>query len=120
MELQDAKHRLGMLHDMVWDGEALRTENDKLRTCIKELWADIKSMKLSTILAIARIRQYESEFESIMEEWNQNSRLRSLFLTSWPLEETMYMFLYMIMPSMPVTIPFAVVFAIWIIEIHTK
>ena len=51
-----------MLHDMVWDGEALRTEHDKLRTCIKELWADIKSKKLDTILAIARERQYKSEF----------------------------------------------------------
>ena len=25
-----------------------------------------------------------------MEEWNRNARLRSLLLTSWPLEETMY------------------------------
>ena len=37
VELQDAKHRLGMLHDMVRDGEALRTENDKCKTAIKEL-----------------------------------------------------------------------------------
>ena len=41
VELQDAKHRLGILHDMVWDCEALRTENDKCKTIIKELWADI-------------------------------------------------------------------------------
>ena len=90
VELQDAKHRLGMLHDMVRDGEAFRIENDKCRTIIKELWTDIESMKLGTILAIARARQYESEFDSIMDEWNRNSRLRSLLLTSWPLEETMY------------------------------
>ena len=68
VELQDAKHRLGMLHDMVRDGEALSTENGKCKTVIKELWTDIQSMKLSTILAIARARQYESKFESIMEE----------------------------------------------------
>ena len=30
-------------------------------------------------------------FESIMGEWNRNSRLRSLLLTLWLLEETMYM-----------------------------
>ena len=90
MELQDAKHRLGMLHDMVLDGEALRTKNDKCRRAIKELWADIKIMKLRTILAIAKARQYEVEFDSIMEEWNRNVRLRSLLLTLWPLEETMY------------------------------
>ena len=48
-------------------------------------------MKLGTILAIARARQYEAEFDGIMEKWNQNARLRSLLLTSWPLEETMYL-----------------------------
>ena len=58
---------------------------------IKELWADIQSMKLGTILAIARAQQYEAEFDSIMEEWNWNARLRSLLLTSWLLEETMYL-----------------------------
>ena len=90
MELQDAKHRLGMLHNMVRDGEALRIENDKCRRAIKELWADIKSMKLRTVLAIDRARQYEAEFDSIMKEWNWNAQLWSLLLTSWPLEETMY------------------------------
>ena len=48
-------------------------------------------MKLGTILAIARAQQYEVEFDSIMEEWNQNARLRSLVLTSWLLEETMHL-----------------------------
>ena len=47
-------------------------------------------MKLGTIFAIARARQYEAKFDSIMEEWNRNARLRSLLLTSRPLEETMY------------------------------
>ena len=90
MELQDAKHRLGIFHNMVRDSEALRSENDKFRTYIIELWTDIKRMKLGTILAIAKTRQYESEFDCILEEWNQNSKVRSLLLTSWPLEETMY------------------------------
>ena len=90
MELQNAKHQLGMLHDMVRDGEALCTENDKCKKAIKELWADIKSMKPETILAIARARQYETEFDSIIEEWNRNARLPCLLLTSWLLEETMY------------------------------
>ena len=72
VELQDAKHQLGMLYNMVLDGEALRTENDKCRRAVKELWADIKSMKLGTVLAIARAWQYEAKFDSIMEEWNQN------------------------------------------------
>ena len=30
-------------------------------------------MKLGTILAITRARQYELEFDSILEEWNRNS-----------------------------------------------
>ena len=91
MEFQDVMGRLGMVHNMVQDGKALRIENGKYKTIIKELWADIQSMKLETILAIARARQYEAEFDSIMEEWNRNARLRSLLLTSWPLEETMYL-----------------------------
>ena len=69
---------------------ALRMSHDKCRRAIKELWVDIKSMKLGTILVIARARQLEAEFDNIMEEWNPNARLRSLLLTLWPLEETMY------------------------------
>ena len=94
MGFQEVMGRLGMVHNMVQDGEALRTENGRCRTVIKELWAestDMQSMKLGTILAIARARQYEVEFDSIMEEWNRNAWLRSLLLTSWPLEETMYL-----------------------------
>ena len=91
VEFQDVMGRLGMVHNMVQDGEALKTENGRCRTVIKELWVDIQSMKLRTILAIARARQYEAEFDSIMEEWNWNARLRSLLLTSWPVEETMYL-----------------------------
>ena len=79
-----------MFHDMVQDGEDLKRENDKFKTYMKELWADMKSMKLATILAIARARQYELEFDSILKEWNQNSWVRSLLLTSWLLQETMY------------------------------
>ena len=43
VKLQDAKPRRGMLHDMVRDGEALRTENDKCKRAIKELWVDCES-----------------------------------------------------------------------------
>ena len=91
MEFQDVMGRLGMVHNMMQDGEALRFENGRCRTVIKELWADMQSMNFGTILAIARVRQYEAEFDSIMEEWNQNARLQSLLLTSWPIEETMYL-----------------------------
>ena len=80
-----------MVHNMVHDGEELRIENGKCKTILKELWTDIQSMKLETILAIDRTRQYEVEFDSIMEEWNRNARLQSLLLTSSPLEETMYL-----------------------------
>ena len=90
VEFQDVMGRLGMVHNMVQDGEALRTENGRCKMVIKELWVNMQSMKLGTILAIARAQQYEAEFDSIMEEWNRNARLRSLLLTSWPVEETMY------------------------------
>ena len=91
VEFQDVMGRLGMVHNMVQDGEALRTKNGKCRTVLKKLWADMQSMKLGTILAIARAWRYETEFDSIMEEWNWNARLWSLLLTSWPLEETVYL-----------------------------
>ena len=91
VEFQDVMGQLGMVHNIVQDSKALRTENGKCKTVIKELQADIQSMKLGTILAIARAWQYEAEFDSTMEEWNRNARLRSLLLTSWPFEETMYL-----------------------------
>ena len=56
VEFQDVMGRLGMVQNMVQDGEALRIENGKCKTVIKELWADMQSMKLETILAIARAR----------------------------------------------------------------
>ena len=71
MEFQDVMGRLGMVHNMVQDGKALRTENGICRTVIKELWADMHSVKLETILAITKAWQYEAEFDSIMEEWNR-------------------------------------------------
>ena len=45
VEFQDVMGRLGMVHNMVQDGEALRTENGRCRTVIKELWADIQSIE---------------------------------------------------------------------------
>ena len=57
VEFQDVMGQLGMVHNMVQDGEALRTENGKYKTVIKELWADIQSMKPGTIFTIARARQ---------------------------------------------------------------
>ena len=56
VEFKDVMGRLGMVHNMVQDGEALKTKNGRCRTVIKELWADMQSMKLETILAIARAR----------------------------------------------------------------
>ena len=73
VELDGAKHELQMFQNMVRDGKDLKHKNDRFRTYIKELWTDIKSMKLETILTIARVKQYELEFDSILEEWNLNS-----------------------------------------------
>ena len=56
VEFQDVLGRLGMVHNMVQDGEALRIENGKCRMVIEELWVDMQSMKLETILAIAKAR----------------------------------------------------------------
>ena len=68
VELDRAKYQLQMFRDMVQDSEDLKCENDKFRAYITELWADIKSMKLGTIFAIARAKHYKLEFDSILEE----------------------------------------------------
>ena len=47
-------------------------------------------MRISTLLIIARARQYEAEFETIQREWNCNKRVRHMMLTSWPEDEKMY------------------------------
>ena len=69
VEFQDVMGQLGMVHNMVQDGEALRIENGKCKTVIKELWGDIQSMKLGTILAIKvifiKMRQTEVSFLKI-------------------------------------------------------
>ena len=69
VEFQDVIGRLGMVHNMVQDGEALRTENGRCRTVIKELWADMQSMKLGIILASARARQYDLDWGTSCAHW---------------------------------------------------
>ena len=42
------------------------------------------------MLAMAKARQFEAEFESIQKEWNCNHRMRNTMLTSWPENDQMY------------------------------
>lgn len=89
-ELDDANARAANQNTVRSDNEQLREENGRLKQCLTEAVEERIAMRQSTIMAIARARQYESEFESIVSEWNTNGRLRALLLTSWPLEETMF------------------------------
>jgi hypothetical protein len=49
-----------------------------------------KNMRIGTLFAMAKARQFEAEFESIQKEWNRNQRMRNMMLTSWPEDEQMY------------------------------
>ena len=70
--------------------QKLQEENAKLKEYFHTMLKERKGMRTSTLLAIARARQYELEFEGIHKEWNRNGRMRNMLLTSWPDEETMY------------------------------
>ena len=77
----------GATRDMT---EELEEENGRLKKYLLELLEEHKKMRTSTLLAIARARQYEAEFESIQSEWNRNKRVRHMILMSWPENEKMY------------------------------
>ena len=50
-------------------------ENAKLKEYFHMILKEYKGMRTSTLLAIARARQYELEFEGIQQEWNHNGRM---------------------------------------------
>ena len=89
-DLDEANIRAAVLEIGRDNTEQLREENCRLKQCLTEALDERIAMRQSTIMAVARARQYESEFESIVSEWNTNGRLRTLLLTSWASEETMF------------------------------
>ena len=70
--------------------EELEEGNERLKKYLLTSLEEQKKMKTSTLLAIARAWQYEVEFETIQHEWNRNSRVWHMMLTSWPKDEKMY------------------------------
>ena len=68
----------------------LEKENERLKEYFLESLEERQKMRTSTLLAIARARQYEAEFESIQREWNRNNRVWHMMLTSWQEDEKMY------------------------------
>lgn len=90
VDLLEANARLTSYEVMEDNTVELKRENKKLKKCLTELVEEHEALRVTTTFAVARARQYESEFQSLQEEWNRNGRLRILQLTSWPLEDTMY------------------------------
>jgi hypothetical protein len=90
VQLDEANERLARYETTEDISAELFEENGRLKKCLSEALGERKAMKLSTIMAVAKAKQYESEFESIVSEWNVNGRLRTLLLTSWPREEQMF------------------------------
>ena len=59
----------------------LEEKNGGLKKYLLESLEERKKMRTSTLLAIARARQYEAEFETIQSEWNCNNRVQHMMLT---------------------------------------
>jgi hypothetical protein len=63
---------------------------DKLKLAVSKIIDEREEMMLAMLFAVARARQYQAEFKSICAEWTSEKKLRTLLLTSWPRDETMY------------------------------
>lgn len=70
--------------------EKEESARNKLKLTISKIIDEREEMMLATVFAVARTRQYEAEFKSICAEWTSENKLRTLLLTSWPRDETMY------------------------------
>ena len=89
-QIRDANQHLADYISIRENMQKLLEENAKLKEYFHTMLKERKGMRTSTLLAIARARQYELEFKGIQQEWNCNGRMRNMLLTSWPNEETMY------------------------------
>ena len=89
-QLRDANQHLADYNSTRENMQKLQEENAKLKEYFWTMLKERKDMRTSTLLTIARARQYELEFEGIQQEWNRNGRMRNMLLTSWSDEEMMY------------------------------
>jgi hypothetical protein len=60
----------------------LEEQNARLKQFLLDAIVERKNMRTSTLLAMAKARQFEIEFESIEKEWNRNHGMRNMMLTS--------------------------------------
>ena len=93
-KVADMEQELQVVNEVVVDqstriGE-LEEQNARLKKHLGDAIVERIEMRTCTLLATARARQYEAEFESIRAEWNRNHRMRNMMLTSWPEDEVMY------------------------------
>ena len=89
-QLRDTNQHLADYNSTRENMQKLQEENAKLKEYFWMMLKEGKDMRTSTLLAIARARQYELEFEGIQQEWNRNRRMQNMLLTLWPDEEIMY------------------------------
>jgi chromosome segregation ATPase len=93
-EVVDMQQQLQVVNEVVVDHEAkigrLEEQNARLKQFLSDAIVKCKYMRTETLLAMAKARQFEAEFESIKKEWNRNHRMRNMMLTSWPEDEQMY------------------------------
>ena len=89
-QLRDANERLADYTSTRENMQKLQEENAKLKEYFHTMLKEHKGMRTSTLLAIARARQYELEFEGIQQERNRNGRMQNMLFTLWPGKETMY------------------------------
>ena len=82
----DMLHQLQVVNKVVLDHKAkicqLEKQNARLKKFLLDAIVERKNMRTCTLLAMAKARQFEAEFENIQKEWNRNQRMRNMMLTS--------------------------------------
>jgi hypothetical protein len=90
----DMQQQLQVVNEVVVDHEAnicgLEEQNSRLKQFLSDAIVERKNMRTCTLLAMAKARQFEAEFESIQKEWNRNHRMRNMMIMSWPEDKQMY------------------------------
>ena len=89
-DLEEANRRCLEYDAMKRNYKEMKRAYKKMRTCLVDRAKEHENLRLATVLAVARARQYEAEFKSLKKEWAENDRLRVLQLTSWPFITEMF------------------------------
>jgi hypothetical protein len=77
----DHKAKIGGLED----------QNARSKKFLLDAIVERNNMRTCTLFAMAKVHQFEAEFENIQKEWNRNQRMRNMMLTLWPENNQIYL-----------------------------